>query len=109
MRFCSRSRKDRDHEGASETNLMHSIRPHPANEVCVTGTFDNWSRSIRLEKGADGAFSKEVDLPDTHDKLQYKVRLFIRLVKNCFCYFPYECCLSIRAKRGLSYDALAPG
>lgn len=51
---------------------MH-FRPHPANEVYVTGTFDNWSRSVKLEKTADGAFSKEVELPDTNAKVHYKV------------------------------------
>lgn len=39
------------------------------NEVFVTGTFDDWSKSIKLEK-EDGVFTKTVELPKT--KVQYK-------------------------------------
>ena len=46
-------------------------REHQANEVFVTGTFDDWSRSVKLEK-EDGVFMKTVELPKT--KVQYKVR-----------------------------------
>ncbi|GAB7345817.1 hypothetical protein MBLNU457_4077t1 [Dothideomycetes sp. NU457] len=44
--------------------------PHQANEVFVTGTFDNWSKSERLERHGD-VFSKTVRLP-SEDKVLYK-------------------------------------
>ncbi len=47
-------------------------RPYPgANAVEVTGSFDNWSRSIRLDKTAEG-FAKSVELP-LDQKVIYKV------------------------------------
>lgn len=55
------------------SSLTH--RDHPADEVYVTGTFDNWSKSVKLEK--DGSsFSKTVDIPasTTNAKIHYKVR-----------------------------------
>lgn len=36
---------------------------HPADEVYVTGDFDNWGKTIKLEK-EDGVFKKTVDLPE---------------------------------------------
>ncbi|KAJ9643574.1 Cruciform DNA binding protein [Coniosporium tulheliwenetii] len=44
---------------------------HPANEVFVTGTFDDWSKSVRLNK-KDNYFEKTVDLPQTNEKIYYK-------------------------------------
>ncbi|KUI55442.1 5'-AMP-activated protein kinase subunit beta-1 [Cytospora mali] len=44
---------------------------HPAEEVYVTGTFDNWSKSEKMEKVGD-TFEKSVDLPDTSEKIYYK-------------------------------------
>jgi hypothetical protein len=38
-------------------------REHPADEVYVTGTFDNWTKSVQLEKKGD-VFSKTVDLKE---------------------------------------------
>jgi hypothetical protein len=46
---------------------------HPAEEVYVTGTFDNWTKSVRLEKEGD-VFSKTVDLKEPEGKIYYKVR-----------------------------------
>jgi hypothetical protein len=37
----------------------------------VTGTFDDWRKTVKLEK-EDGVFKKTVELPKTHT--QYKVR-----------------------------------
>ncbi len=50
-------------------------REHPASDVCVTGTFDNWSESEKLVKKGD-IFEKEVSLsPESVvDKIYYKVR-----------------------------------
>lgn len=46
-------------------------RDHPAIEVYVTGTFDDWGKSVKLEKEA-GGFVKRVDLP-LGEKIYYKV------------------------------------
>lgn len=49
-------------------------REHPdAEEVFVTGTFDNWTKSVKLEKKGD-VFEKTVELENTSDKIYYKVR-----------------------------------
>jgi hypothetical protein len=40
--------------------------------VLVTGTFDDWQKTVTLEK-VDGVFKKTVELPKVHT--QYKVRL----------------------------------
>lgn len=49
-------------------------REHPdAEEVFVTGTFDNWTKSVKLEKKGD-IFEKKVDLKDASKKIYYKVR-----------------------------------
>ncbi|KAF4965942.1 hypothetical protein FSARC_6303 [Fusarium sarcochroum] len=44
---------------------------HPADEVYVTGTFDNWTKSVKLEK-KDNVFSKTVDLEEPDGKIYYK-------------------------------------
>lgn len=44
---------------------------HPADEVYVTGSFDDWSKSERLDK-ANNVFTKEVILPVASDKIYYK-------------------------------------
>ncbi|GAB7355605.1 hypothetical protein MBLNU459_g6333t1 [Dothideomycetes sp. NU459] len=43
--------------------------PHAAQEVFVTGTFDNWSKTVQLERHGN-AFHKTVDLPA--EKTYYK-------------------------------------
>jgi hypothetical protein len=40
--------------------------------VFVTGTFDDWGRTVQLEKKGD-IFEKEVQLPATAGKIEYKV------------------------------------
>lgn len=47
-------------------------RPHAANEVFVTGTFDDWGKTVRLDRYGD-IFEKTVSLPETDEKIQYKV------------------------------------
>lgn len=49
------------------------FRAHPAQEVFVTGSFDNWSTSVQLDK-TGSIFEKTVSLPQTGDKIEYKVR-----------------------------------
>jgi hypothetical protein len=48
-------------------------RPREATEVYVTGTFDDWGKTVQLEKKGTG-FEKEVHLPAIEGKIQYKVR-----------------------------------
>ena len=49
------------------------LRTHPATEVYVTGTFDDWARSVKLEKKGDH-FEKLVKLPSAKEQIFYKVR-----------------------------------
>lgn len=51
--------------------MLTACREHDANDVYVTGTFDDWKKTVQLEK-EDGVFKKTVELPKT--KTQYKVR-----------------------------------
>jgi len=44
---------------------------HPAEEVYVTGTFDNWTKSVKLEKEGS-LFQKTVELKDASQKIYYK-------------------------------------
>ncbi|KFZ16920.1 hypothetical protein V502_04828 [Pseudogymnoascus sp. VKM F-4520 (FW-2644)] len=44
---------------------------HPASEVIVTGTFDNWAQTEKLQKKGD-IFEKEVTLPSAAEKIYYK-------------------------------------
>ncbi|AEO59235.1 carbohydrate-binding module family 48 protein [Thermothelomyces thermophilus ATCC 42464] len=45
--------------------------PHDAEEVYVTGTFDDWTKSERLERVGQ-VFQKTVTFPDSVDKVLYK-------------------------------------
>ncbi|KAK1750816.1 hypothetical protein QBC47DRAFT_352229 [Echria macrotheca] len=44
---------------------------HDAEEVYVTGTFDNWTKSEQLDK-VDGVFQKTVTIPNSSEKVYYK-------------------------------------
>lgn len=50
---------------------MESNRAQPAGEVYVTGSFDDWGKSTKLNKEGD-AFIATVSLPS--EKILYKVR-----------------------------------
>ncbi|KAI1353499.1 hypothetical protein F5Y01DRAFT_312694 [Xylaria sp. FL0043] len=68
-------------------------RDHPANEVYVTGTFDDWKKTEKLEKTGDG-FEKKVALPDSSSKIYYKVRrftyrLYVAIAQNLSISFLY--------------------
>jgi hypothetical protein len=52
--------------------FLQCIRPHDAEEVYVTGTFDNWTKSERLEQVGQ-VFEKTVTLPESSEKIYYKV------------------------------------
>lgn len=40
----------------------------------MTGTFDNWSKSVKLDKEGD-SFQKTVELPTDKGRIDYKVRM----------------------------------
>ncbi|PHH84484.1 hypothetical protein CDD83_1865 [Cordyceps sp. RAO-2017] len=44
---------------------------HDAEEAFVTGTFDHWRKSVRLER-KNGVFQKTVQLDEAADKIYYK-------------------------------------
>jgi len=46
---------------------------HAANEVFVTGTFDDWRKTVKLEKAEDGVFKKTVELPKVHTQYKFVV------------------------------------
>jgi len=62
------------HPPWSETELTTLLRnrDHPASEVYVTGTFDDWAKSVKLVKKGD-IFEKLVELPQVEEKIYYKV------------------------------------
>lgn len=47
-------------------------RPYNADEVFVTGTFDDWGKTVKLERVGD-IFSKKVTISPVQ-KIHYKVR-----------------------------------
>ncbi|KAH6899639.1 hypothetical protein B0T10DRAFT_468263 [Thelonectria olida] len=51
--------------------FFSSHREHAAEEVYVTGTFDDWTKSVKLDKIGD-VFQKTVELPDASRKIYYK-------------------------------------
>lgn len=53
--------------------FLSAHREHPAEEAYVTGTFDNWQKTVKLEK-SDGVFQKTVDIAHPSHKIYYKVR-----------------------------------
>ncbi len=50
-------------------------RDHPASEVYVTGTFDDWAKSVKLDAKPTGRFEKLVQLSSADQKILYKVSL----------------------------------
>jgi len=51
--------------------VLTTCREHDAEDVYVTGTFDDWKKTVQLEKEGS-VFKKTVELPK--QKTQYKVR-----------------------------------
>lgn len=39
----------------------------------MTGTFDDWAKSVKLEKKKEDLFEKFVQLPQTEENVYYKV------------------------------------
>ncbi|KAG4431687.1 hypothetical protein IFR05_012832 [Cadophora sp. M221] len=60
-------------EGIENSQLVPFVFKweYPATEVFVTGTFDNWSKTILLDKAGD-LFAKEVLLPLPTENIYYK-------------------------------------
>lgn len=54
----------------------------------MTGTFDDWGKTIRLDRKGD-VFEKEVPLPATEEKLHYKVRDIFSLLTSMEHYSYY--------------------
>lgn len=52
---------------------MSSPRNYPASEVFVSGTFDDWAKSVKLEKKGEDLHEKLVELPRADEKIHYKV------------------------------------
>ncbi|ODH48536.1 hypothetical protein GX48_05298 [Paracoccidioides brasiliensis] len=71
----NRSRKsNRPPSGATKTPMvMHTFQwsDTTAKEVYVTGTFDNWGRTVKLDRTEDG-FRKDVEVPAISTKMLYK-------------------------------------
>ncbi|PNY25781.1 Cruciform DNA-recognizing protein-like protein [Tolypocladium capitatum] len=44
---------------------------HAAEDAFVTGTFDSWQKTVKLEKEGD-VFQKTVELPESSEKVYYK-------------------------------------
>lgn len=59
-------------------------RAHPASEVYITGTFDGWKKTEKLDRVGDH-FEKRVELSDASRKIYYKVRGHISALS---CLFP---------------------
>ena len=92
---------------SSEAGLFHSVsldkpvltkafdcRDHPASEVFVTGTFDDWGKTVKLDKKSGNLHEKLVELPQADEKIYYKVRPLCysstRILENA-----YEHCRSV--------------
>lgn len=54
--------------------LASSSRPYSANEVFVTGTFDDWGKTVKLDRVGD-IFTKEVSVP-TGKRIHYKAGIY---------------------------------
>lgn len=48
-------------------------RDHAATEVYVTGTFDDWAMSVKLDQKDGNRFEKLVELPQVDENIYYKV------------------------------------
>ncbi|WLF79365.1 Cruciform DNA binding protein [Lodderomyces elongisporus] len=51
---------------------MSLSQPKGPQDVVVTGTFDNWSKTLPLVKEADGSFALQVPLPPKKESILYK-------------------------------------
>lgn len=56
------------------------IREHAATEVYVTGTFDDWAMSVKLDKKDGDRFEKLVELPQVEENIYYKVGVGVSII-----------------------------
>lgn len=70
------------HERGSPLTRDLGYRPHNATEVYVTGTFDDWGRTVKLEKNGD-VFEREVQLPKADEKVYFKVCWTQDILSHC--------------------------
>lgn len=75
----------------------------------MTGTFDNWSKSEQMEKVGD-KFEKSVELPDTSERIYYKVSTQTSFAssRQVFSYMPatlntFSINSSVGARRGIRF------
>lgn len=66
----------------------------------MTGTFDNWSKSEKMAK-VGNTFEKSVEMPDTSERIYYKVCVTLHLSLN-------HLRLSASAPRGFQQSGPAP-
>ena len=92
----------------TRANSIFSVgRPHAGEEVYVTGTFDNWNKSEKMEKVGD-KFEKSVELPDSSEKIYYKVgeELFSRCLQDQWLFLSFlGVSLQVRSCIGSSRSA----
>lgn len=63
-----------------------TCRPYNASEVFVTGTFDDWGKTVKLDRVGD-TFLKKVTISPVQ-KVHYKVSFPIFLVRRWVFSFP---------------------
>lgn len=49
------------------------VRDQAATEVYVTGSFDDWARSVKLDKKGENRFEKLVEFSQAEENIYYKV------------------------------------
>ncbi|RMY47674.1 hypothetical protein D0865_08531 [Hortaea werneckii] len=67
----AKARQSKATRKAAQSSARHCTDDHPAEEVYVTGNFDDWSKSEKLEKSGT-SHSKKVELPKADEKIFYK-------------------------------------
>lgn len=85
----------------NRANSFSSTRDHPANEVYVTGTFDDWAKSVKLEKKGN-IFEKVVVLPQAEENIYYKVCIS----RSCFLLTSIAILRLVRNSRAMAYQKL---
>ena len=76
----------------------------------VTGTFDNWAKTEKLDPVGTG-FEKTVTLPDSSEKILYKVRTRAREAAIPFqpCFLGASSCRAGKASSALKTDVRGIG
>ncbi len=77
----------------------------------MTGTFDDWAKSVKLDKTGTG-HKKKVDLPEVDEKIFYKVSSssdFLALLSNawgCFLLSGHSCSSVLEQHIGTSHPCV---